>query len=184
MKTLRFLIIALLAIAPKSTFSQQAINDNQKLAAFIKVWGFLKYFHPAVTQGSMDWDSVFITQLKKTDSLKTKDELNNFLAEWIDHLDAYTYPRTLQIEDTLNYDSLFVHLFDTTLFNQILMKRFKQTIKNRSIRENRYADIIPGINTYNPVFTAEKEYSKTLYPTLPYRLLALARLWNIILFSL
>ena len=39
---------------------QGIFSSEQKLVSLVKVWGLLKYHHPAVTSGKMDWDSVFI----------------------------------------------------------------------------------------------------------------------------
>ena len=43
-------------------FSRQLIAQDQhtRLYYFIKVWGLLKYYHPTVQKGSIDWDKQFL----------------------------------------------------------------------------------------------------------------------------
>ena len=54
------------------TFSKP-ITQTQKLAATCKVWGFLKYYHPNVTDGSKNWDEQLFQILPKVEEAKTSE---------------------------------------------------------------------------------------------------------------
>ena len=69
-----------------STFSQTTSQESEKIATFCKLWGFLKYYHPTVAKGKIDWDDEFMTRIKVVSSLESKQELNNYYSEWISSL--------------------------------------------------------------------------------------------------
>ena len=51
-------------------------NNNQSALYFFKVWGFLKYNHPALASGKIDADSVFMANLPAANTSLTKAQLN------------------------------------------------------------------------------------------------------------
>ena len=59
---MRNLLLAILAVLLLSSRvrSQIILDENEKLFATAKVWGFLKYYHPSVAKGEFDWDSQLI----------------------------------------------------------------------------------------------------------------------------
>lgn len=58
--------------------------DN--VSTFVKVWGFLKYHHPAIAGGDVDWDIVFLRVLPEVLDLQNASDRNDWLAEWVDDL--------------------------------------------------------------------------------------------------
>jgi len=46
----------------------------ERLAALGKLWTFVKYFHPTVASGQIDWDAALLTAIDKTDAAKTDDD--------------------------------------------------------------------------------------------------------------
>ena len=49
------------------------INETQKLAATAKIWGFLKYYHPNVADGSKNWDEQLFQILAQIEQTKTSE---------------------------------------------------------------------------------------------------------------
>jgi hypothetical protein len=41
-----------LLIISQTLFAQSQLTETQKLAATCKIWGYLKYYHPKVADGS------------------------------------------------------------------------------------------------------------------------------------
>jgi carboxyl-terminal processing protease len=78
--------IGLLLLFANSTFAQQKISNNQKLASLCKVWGFLKYYHPVVATGKFDWDQALVDQIKLLPAINTKEQLSDLYIDWIKHL--------------------------------------------------------------------------------------------------
>ncbi len=47
--------LMLFALLPYGRLNAQShIEENSNIATFIKVWGFLKYYHPTVAQGKIN----------------------------------------------------------------------------------------------------------------------------------
>src|SRR5581483_3486405 len=58
------------------------------LALLGKVWGFLKYYHPAVAKGNYNWDYELFRIMPKIIACKSADERNAVFADWVDKLGA------------------------------------------------------------------------------------------------
>lgn len=65
---------ALKALTPRQV-------DN--LAALGQVWGFLKYFHPAVAAGQRDWDTDFLRQVPAVLACRSVAERSRLLSAWV-----------------------------------------------------------------------------------------------------
>jgi len=66
-----------------SCFSQQNMDEAQKLATLCKVWGFLKYHHPKVAKGQYDWDKELVKKIPYIKSASTKNEINKMIQTFI-----------------------------------------------------------------------------------------------------
>src|SRR4051812_32657766 len=69
-----------------NSFAQTSFNDTGKLASLCKVWGMLKYYHPEVATGKMNWDSVLFTKIPIVLNTKNKEELSKVYIDWINGL--------------------------------------------------------------------------------------------------
>jgi len=67
-------LLIFLLIFCQTTFSLNKITETEKLATTCKVWGFLKYYHPAVAAGKTNWDEQLFKVLPKIESASTKEE--------------------------------------------------------------------------------------------------------------
>ena len=72
------LTIALLVYVFVS-YSQSPITENEKLASLCKVWGFLKYYHPTLSKGTIDWDKELMNRVDPVLALNNKEEISNYL---------------------------------------------------------------------------------------------------------
>src|SRR5678816_1040640 len=70
------LALSLLAIGVSHT-TAQTTPEIDRLAALGKVWGFLKYYHPFVAAGSIDWDSVVVATVPKVRAARTSAEFSS-----------------------------------------------------------------------------------------------------------
>ena len=59
------------------------ITETQKLAAICKVWGFLKYYHPNVADGSTNWDEQLFQILPKVEEAQSAEAFSSVLENWI-----------------------------------------------------------------------------------------------------
>ena len=76
-------ILLLLLIFSQFAFCQTKLTETQKLAATCKVWGFLKYYHPNVADGSKNWDEQLFLILPEIEKAQTKEEFSTVLENWI-----------------------------------------------------------------------------------------------------
>lgn len=157
-------------------FSQTYLSDTDKLSSWTKAWGFLKYFHPTVTHGDIDWDQVYITQLDSIKKIDTKEELNSYFLEIVNDLNNQT---TLEINklDEDFIDEIIRNFIDKNDFTEELIMEFRNILYHRISGESRFLrfDKIYGY----PLFIEDTNIESN-FPSTEYRLLALARIWNVV----
>lgn len=153
----------------------------ENLEVLGKVWGFLKYYHPEVTQGKYNWDYELFRVLPKIANAKDKKERNKRLNKWIDKYGKIKNTKDHTIDDSLQY-SRIINLdwinsddyFDKKLINKL------NKIKNadRSDRLNYY--VVAYKSYYKPGFEREKKYANIKWEDQGFRMLTLFKLWNVI----
>lgn len=152
----------------------------ENLALLAKVWGFAKYHHPRVVDGSRNWDYDLFRALPAVLAAPDRGTATAALVAWLDGLgpvppcspcaappgDAYLLPENDWIEDA-------------GVLGAALRDRLVDIHQNRPASSaQRYVSFAPGVG--NPLFTGEERYAAHAEPDAGYRLLALFRFWNII----
>ena len=151
-----------------------------KLEAICKVWGTLKYFHPGVGTGKIDWDEVIIETLKSADTINNKRQLNQLFIELI----KSNYDTNFCIVDSHAQTGNIVKQYglswlnDTTFISNQNIKQLHRLIKEKRNYCNYYVSQDPEVG--NLYFNNEKAYSDSILPSKNLRLLALFRYWNVI----
>lgn len=165
-----------LHLSAQATISKKEIEN---IATFTKVWGFLKYYHPKVARGKLDWDKEFTSKVNEAAKLNSKEEIGTFYLTWIDGLGKVKKCRKCS-EDlsklhTKNLDLNF--LYDSTLFSDQLISKLDYIRKNRNQGKNYYTShwLLPSFLSFN----REESYKDSIFPSEQFRLYALARTWNI-----
>lgn len=142
------------------------------------VWGFLKYYHPAVAAGNFNWDYELFRILPRITAAESSKERDNILVDWIKLLGAFekndkSLKSDEEIKVTPDLSWITGSGFSDQLASLLLdVKNAKRTGKNYYIS---LAD-----NVKNPVFANENGYPAIEYPDAGFRLLSLYRYWNII----
>ncbi len=154
-------------------------QKTEDLALLGKVWGFLKYYHPAVAEGKYNWDYELFKILPKIIASKNVKERNTILYSWIDGLGEVEKGESLKnifakvkCRPDLDWISETPKLGDSLSTILIEIKNAKRG------EENHYVYLATGIG--NPVFTNEDSCAQFKYPDSGYRLLCLFRYWNCI----
>ena len=155
------------------SFAQNSISETDKIAAWTKTWGFLKYFHPAVTHGTVDWDQIYLNELDSLGKIDSKEDLN---LQFIDIIKNLNSEREMYVNpaETEFVDTIINNLYNTDHFSDELMKYFKEIALQRISGKNRFLDFN---EIDHPVFLEKDTYKDIHYPSKPIRLLALARIW-------
>ncbi|HTF31591.1 MAG TPA: S41 family peptidase [Flavitalea sp.] len=155
----------------------QTEKNGLRIKEFIKVWGFLKYHHPFVASGKIDWDSAFLNNISKLVDAKFSNQLNEDILDMINSLGKIP-----KIEKKLP-DSLFLKnevdikwISQSRNFDDSLKEQLQYIYRNSNQGTNRYIKI----RYQTADFSGEKRYDSIGFPDVRYRLLFLSRFWNII----
>lgn len=163
-----------------STYSQTTVRESEKLATFCKLWGFLKYYHPAVAKPKFDWDKEFTKRIKEVYALNSKLELNNYYSEWIAALGKVKNCRKCKTEipNSLKFNLDLAWLSDSSVFTTALINQLQFIVNNRNQGKNYYVQ--QGKFTGFLSYDNERPYKDSIFPSKELRLLGLSRYWNII----
>ncbi len=152
-----------------------------KLTNLGMLWGFLKYYHPAIAKGDYNWDAELFRVLPKLLAANGKQEANKVLEEWVDAFgkpDECRSCREIVLKSNVKLMPEYGYIFNKDNFSQSLVDKLTWIKNNRSQGKQYYFDVPPGAG--NPEFSHENPYKRMLYPDAGYRLLTLYRYWNII----
>lgn len=162
-----------IAIPP---LSAQTVENLEVLG---KIWGFMKYYHPAVTAGKYNWDYELFRILPTIATAQNKPERNKLLNKWIDSYGKITYTKPYLLTDSRSYSRIIDldWITDTNLFDKSLIRKL-QTIRHadRENKRNYYFRSHLTMGQFYP--DPEKPYTQISWSDQGYRLLSLFRLWN------
>lgn len=152
--------------------------DN--LATLGKVWGFLKYHHPQVAQGELQWDFELFRIMPAVLESTDRSEANSAMVDWLDRIGVpegcdpcAEEPTDLHLTPELGW------IRDADVLGEKLSDRLQAVHEFRFAGdENFYLSTMPRVG--NPVFNHEPVYFNRTLPDAGYRLLAVFRTWNII----
>lgn len=139
------------------------------------VWGFLKYYHPGVRAGNVNWDNELFRILPRI--IAQPGQRDALISGWIDKLgpvDPGKAPKTKD-EITIRPDLDWI---EQSGLSPELAGQLQRIQKAKRDEKNHYVSFAPGVG--NPEFKNEIPYDRTEYPDAGTRLLALYRYWNMI----
>ncbi|WP_158825704.1 S41 family peptidase [Mucilaginibacter lacusdianchii] len=153
-------------------FNQQSLENTYLLG---RVWGLLKYFHPAVATGQDDWDAELFKKLALVNC--SNQAFNEDLSRWITSLGPTVPCRSCQptITDSLLARNRWI---TNTSFTKETSSLLRQVIMNRNTGKNKYVRMISFFQ--NPDFGTENAYRTLKDIDVNYRLLCLFRFWNMV----
>ncbi len=144
-----------------------------------KIWGFLKYYHPAVAAGEYNWDYELFRILPKIVEAKDMTERNKALHTWISDMGKIEGGKNENenIENTIKMMPDLSWMDNPDIENELKSELNEIRLAKRG-ETNYYIGLVPEVG--NPVFKSESSYTKMKYPDAGFRLLSLYRYWNII----
>lgn len=146
-----------------------------------KVWGFIKYHHPAVTSGKLHWDYELLHVLPNVLEQRDMANANAAMAKWISGVGTTDpcYPCAKLDETDLHLRPDIAWIEDESLLGPGLSRSLRAIYANRPQLEKQFYDSAEP-NVRNPAFEHEFAYEHVKFPDPGYQLLALYRFWNII----
>ncbi|MEM6804861.1 MAG: S41 family peptidase [Bacteroidota bacterium] len=142
--------------------SEQQIHHLYKLC---KVWGLLKYKHPQITSGKLDWDKELFSYIKLTDHA---------------HFDSLILEKFPPLQESSSGSSISKKLNwiqKDDLFSKDLQSYLRSIAQMKLVEKQAYLE--PGKWDITPHFK-EKKYPHIDYQDEGVKLLSLFRYWNII----
>ncbi|WP_417942888.1 PDZ domain-containing protein [Flavobacterium sp. RS13.1] len=168
--------LTLLILFLQITIGYAKITETEKLAATCKVWGFLKYYHPKVAGGEVNWDNQLLEKLPKIEKAQTKEEFSLILENWIDELGQVKEVAPIAVSKEIEF---FDKNFDLSWFNNNKVFSKKLSKKLKFIEENRYQtneEFGPDFDGFKNL----KNYFSLDYNNKGFRILMLFAYWNVI----
>jgi C-terminal processing protease CtpA/Prc len=144
------------------------------------LWGFLKYYHPTVGGGAINWDSVLVSASYEVMNPLNKTEYNEILNSIIPNI---YYTKTIN-EDKNHQNSIFYlnantnFIFDTLIYSEEIIEKCRKILFNKYLYDNIYVQAYPY--AMNPNLESDTAYTLPVLPSLGVRMLSLFRYWNII----
>ncbi|MET3037176.1 S41 family peptidase [Chryseobacterium sp. NRRL B-14859] len=162
-----------------SSVSIQNLSAPQirDLAILGKVWGFLKYYHPKASSGTLNWDYELFKVMPKILSSKNESERNKILLNWTASLGEFPKKNNTIENAEIRYKP------DFGWINKSLGKDLEKSLMNISQAERKAENHYVKIYSEDmpiPYFQNEAAYSQFKYPDAGFRLLSLYRYWNMV----
>lgn len=166
-----------------SNIKIEKLNTNQidNLKKLCKVWGVVKYYHPEVVAGNVNFDYELFRVMPDTINAKNSQEANKVIYTWVKNLGDVEENssgkndenKKIALERDLSWIKNTNYL-DKDL-SQLLVK-----ISNSNISKRNKAYVKFDKKLGNSNFENENLYEEMDYDDDGYKLLALFRYWNII----
>lgn len=157
------------------------ITETQKLATTAKIWGFLKYYHPNVADGSKNWDEQLFQVLLKVEEAQSAEAFSLVMENWITSLGEVKMYKAVNSKKEYfdkNFDLSWIN--KNELFSKSLSKKLKFIEENRIQGKQYYVDYSFGGGSAPLQFKNEVKYADFKWTDKNMRLLALFRYWNYI----
>jgi C-terminal processing protease CtpA/Prc len=165
----------------KIDLSSLTPTQTQNLEVLGKVWGFVKYHHPAIASGKHHWDYELFRVMPKVLAADSRDAADAAVQDWIRGLGEVSDCRSncteLSVKDLL-FGPELRWLNDDGALGPNLAQVLRTIYRNRVRGSKFYISQVKGVG--NPVFEHEPAYPNVRFPDPGYQLLALYRYWNII----
>ena len=154
-------------------------DESQNLYLLGKTWGFLKYHHPVVRQGCVDWDAELLLRIEEIAAARSTNEAGDQLANWISELNDPAGECKQASSNEVHLQSRNDWITDTTFLGSELSRQLTELAATKVASSPQfYVSLQSGVR--NPQFRAEQDHSAIEELDWRYRLLALFRYWNII----
>lgn len=153
-------------------------NDTTKWVITCRVWGLLKYYHPNVAAGKLDWDNILLDRMNGINSSSSSEKVNAELKAMLEMAGEYTCKKD-DLSDSLKMNVNLCWL-DNSFLDDTLKCKLREIASLSVEFPSRYGMVIDSVEKrFN--LKKEKSYgSSFIYNAYEYRLLSLFRYWNVI----
>jgi len=154
--------------------NEQKINDLELLG---RIWGFLKYHHPAIAKGNHNWDYELFRVLPNYLKASDNQQRDRILLQWIKKYGKIPVCKTCRATPDSAFLKPDLSWIEQADINMELKNLLLNVYLNRH-QGNQFYISMGG--KPNPQFLNEQSYSTMAFRDAGFRLLALYRYWNMI----
>lgn len=158
----------------KFTLGSASEEQLEKLYWLAKVWGFLKYHHPQIAAGEVNWDYELFRILPAI----LEEGFDMALLNWAQQLGEVEMTDTPDTEMEIKLQPSTEWLKPQGLLSEALIQYLKKVQSAPRESNSYYLAFAPNIG--NPQFKNEKAYKDIASTDDGFRLLSLFRYWNMI----
>lgn len=161
--------------------SDKPLNETERLAYLAKIWGLVKYYHPAVGTGAINWDSVLIAELELIKSSPSDEAFNEKLQKIIE-LPGIIPPSNHTADCDADSTELFVDFdwVNATSLSKANSDLLLNLIKNKAHFKNKYVSDSIGTRRVGYAKFYEEPMKEADLSKAEIKLLGLFRYWNAI----
>jgi len=165
-------------------FTQEELTQNEKLTSLCKVWGFVKYHHPAVNEGNVDFDEELLKKIELISLVTSRNELHQFYSDWVNELNMLCkkkeFSRSSQLlplqEELFQKWESQEGILGITFINEV--KKMMLLERKRKNINYAYQSSLDNVGAY--ISKNEKLFVNFIPPDEKIQLLSLFRYWNVI----
>ena len=151
-------------------------ESTQALATLGKIWGFVKYYHPEIAKGNVNWDYELFRVLPKYLKAKNSKERTSIVIKWIEKIGQFEKGELSKLDGNLKLKADYTWFAETNDKNLVaLLNEIKIAKRDGS---HHFMSFAPNVG--NPIIKNEAVYADFKYPDVGFRILSLYRYWNII----
>ncbi len=143
-----------------------------------KIWGFLKYYHPSIGNGEVNWDYELFRVIPIFMEAKNSEKLNETIVNWIKNYKIKEVCKTCKKTSSNAVLKPDLDWIKNNNFTPEIINFLYYVYENRHQGNNYYFNVAPNVG--NPLFTHENSYDLIPSSDDGYRLLSLFRYWNAI----
>ncbi|MBL0155476.1 MAG: hypothetical protein IPP93_19220 [Chitinophagaceae bacterium] len=156
--------------------------QQTNLAHLCRIWGFLKYFHPAVAEGKFNWNAELFRMIPQVMHAANQKELSTLFTDWIESLEPINICDTCDNAIPANSFTNNIDLgwMSSPDFNEALQHKLQYILVSRHRGSGFYAEYqqLKNLSFNNdPTYANWRDIE---FPNLNFRLEFLFRYWNII----
>lgn len=159
-----------------------SLSESQAESVYLltKIWGFLKYHHAHVTTGRFHWDYEYFRALSRVLSVDSPTTKRAQLVSWISGLGTVEpCNRCAQVPKNTRLIPRLGWIGNPDLLGSELSQLLMHVYRHRSNYEESFY-VVPKPGVGSAQFVNEAVYEDFSIDDMGYRLLAVARFWNII----
>ncbi|WP_028376773.1 S41 family peptidase [Leeuwenhoekiella sp. MAR_2009_132] len=156
-------------------FPELTVDSLDKLTLLGKIWGFLKYHHPAIASGTYNWDYELFRILPEYLSTKNNLDRDTVLLNWIESFGEIEECQTCKETSELAFLKPDHSWFDNFFMTTELKSALNSIYANRHQGKGFYLGLdMAG----RPDLLNEEIYKDVNLPDQGFQLLALYKYWN------